>query len=233
VTIDAATAAALAQSEAQALLAIRDLRGLRAAAVKERRARRKAEDQLRRGTFEIVRLLVTLLERRLPETAEHGRRVGDLVGRLAQRAGLPEEDVRLIQTAALICDIGLITLPDSVARRMSHNVTPAVARRFQEHAQIGQVMLGPLNDFALLGTWIRHHHERWDGRGYPDQLAGTDIPLAARLIAVCDGYLASVSGDGGGDSARGWRLWHQDRGLYDPDILTLLDQELSTPASRA
>jgi response regulator RpfG family c-di-GMP phosphodiesterase len=139
--------------------------------------------------------------------------------------------VRLIQTAALICDIGLITLPDTVARRTSQTLTGPGARRYQEHAQIGQVMLGPLDAFAVLGTWIRHHHERWDGRGYPDQLAGTDIPPPARLIAVCDGYLASVGQEG--DGARGWRLWHQDSGLYDPEILTLLDQELSTPASRA
>jgi response regulator RpfG family c-di-GMP phosphodiesterase len=228
VSTDALELAILARSEAQTLRAIRDLRALRAAAVKERRARRHAEDQLRQSTFEIVKLLVNLLERRLPEIAAHGRRVADLAGRLAHRAGLPHEQVRLIQTAALICDIGLVTLPDSIVRRMSQNLTSSEARRYREHTQIGQAMLGPLNDFAALGVWIRHHHERWSGLGYPDQLAGQAIPFASRLIAVCDAYLSTASTEGG--SAHAWRLWQQDRGLYDPDVLNLLDQEFSQPS---
>ena len=94
-------------------------------------------------------------------------------------------------------------------------VTSSEARRFQEHPDIGQAMLGPLSDFASLGAWIRHHHERWSGQGYPDQLAGQAIPSPSRLIAVWDGYLSAVSKEGG--SAHAWRLWQQDRGLYDPD----------------
>jgi HD-GYP domain-containing protein (c-di-GMP phosphodiesterase class II) len=138
-----------------------------------------------------------LLERRLPEIAAHGSHVAALAGRLAHRAGLSDEQVRLIQTAALICDIGLVTLPDSIVRRMSQNLTRSEARRYREHPQISQAMLGPLSDFASLGVWIRHHHERWNGLGYPDQLAGEAIPFASRLIAACDAYLSAASNEGG------------------------------------
>jgi HD domain len=85
-------------------------------------------------------------------------------------------------------------------------------------------MLSAVDQLVAIATWIRHHHERWDGHGFPDRLAGPAIPMPSRIIALADGYLDAVGREGG--MATRWRSAQRAAGAYDPDLLEVLAAEL-------
>ncbi len=120
-------------------------------------------------------------------TVEHTQRVGDLSARLARGLGLSEDDVALIGRAAPLHDIGKIAIPDSILLKPGR-LTEEEFEVVKTHAVLGaRVLAGGAS--ALLRTAesiIRHHHERWDGAGYPERLAGDAIPVAARIVHVAD-----------------------------------------------
>jgi response regulator RpfG family c-di-GMP phosphodiesterase len=180
--------------------------------------------QLHRSLLEIVRLLLTSLEHRLPRRAAHCKEVARLAGKLAERAGMGIEAARRVQVAALVHDVGLTALPDAIVRRSPAELSMAARAQYQGHPAVGQRMLSSVAELTDIATWIRHHHERWDGRGYPDRLAGDAIPLAARIIALADGYLEAVGADSG--TARRWRDAQKFAGAFDPELLQVLDDEL-------
>jgi response regulator RpfG family c-di-GMP phosphodiesterase len=180
----------------------------------------KANLCLERGLLDTVRLLLSILERRLPERANRCREVARLAGRLGMRAELAPDMLRRVQVAALIFDIGLIGLPDPIIRQHAGRMPDAARLQFEQHAAIGQMMLSKVEPLAETATWIRHHHERWDGRGYPDRLAGPAIPLPSRIIALADGYLEAVQQEGG--TAPRWRSAQRAAGAFDPDLVEAL-----------
>lgn len=184
----------------------------------------QANARLRRGLLETVRLLVTSLEQRLPQRAAECREVARLAGRLAERAGMTPDEARWVQVAALVHDVGLTGLPDAILRRSPGELSMAASAQYQRHAVLGQHMLSVVPDLADMARWIRHHHERWDGRGYPDRLVGEAIPLPARIIALADGHLHATAFEGG--TAAQWRRAQATAGAYDPELLRLLDDEL-------
>jgi len=184
----------------------------------------KANRSLERGLLETVRLLLAFLERRLPERANRCREVARLAARLGRRAELAPEMLRRVQVAALIFDIGLIGLPDPIVRQRPARMPDAARLRFEQHAVIGQMMLSTVEPLAETAAWIRHHHERWDGRGYPDRLAGQAIPLPSRIIALADGYLEAVLQEGG--TAPRWRSAQRAAGAFDPDLVDALAAEV-------
>jgi putative nucleotidyltransferase with HDIG domain len=185
----------------------------------------EANASLHRGLLDSVRLLITFLERRLPNRANRCREVARLAGRLAERAGMSDEQMRQVQVAALVHDIGLISLPDAIVQRDPTRLPPTERGQYERHAVIGASMLGSIERLAEVATWIRHHHERWDGQGYPDRLAGEAIPLVSRIIALADGYLDAASREGG--TAQYWRHEQHVTGAYDPTVLVWLDDELA------
>jgi response regulator RpfG family c-di-GMP phosphodiesterase len=184
----------------------------------------QANARLHNGLLETVRSLLILVERRIPERANRCREIARLGGRLAARAGLSAEEARWVQLAALVHDIGLVVLPDSLLRTTPALLPAAVRGKYEQHPIVGQTMLQATSEEADLGRWIRHHHERWDGRGYPDGLAGAQIPLPSRIIALADGYLEAVSHEGG--TAALWRRDQLSTGAFDPELLRRLDDEL-------
>lgn len=111
---------------------------------------------------------------------------------LGQALGLGDEDLRLLGQAALLRDVGKIGLPDDLLRK-SGGLSDQERTRMQKHTVLGEQIVAPLRSTAALLPIIRHHHERWDGRGYPDGLAGDQIPLGARIVAIADAYNAMLS----------------------------------------
>jgi diguanylate cyclase (GGDEF)-like protein len=112
---------------------------------------------------------------------------------VAQVLGLPQSEVDRIRTASLLHDLGKLAIPDEILAKPDELVEPEW-RVVAEHPKIGQVVLeqaGALRDAA---TIVLHHHEWFDGRGYPHGLAGTDIPIGARIVAIADAYEAMVAG---------------------------------------
>jgi putative nucleotidyltransferase with HDIG domain len=133
-----------------------------------------------------LRSLARALDVRDPSTHRHSERVAELADQLATCAGWAENARVRLRSAALLHDVGKIAVPD----RILHKAGPLNAEEYEaikEHAEIGARIASEALDPEQVG-WIRHHHERWDGRGYPDALAGDAIPEGARILAVADAY---------------------------------------------
>ena len=130
-------------------------------------------------------------------TGGHSERVGIYAERLAREIagdyGLTEEDVLRIHYIGLVHDIGKIGVADNVLNK-SGRLTDEEYTLMKQHTEIGYEMMTSLGEgIKDLLAGIRHHHERYDGKGYPDRLSGTDIPLVARILALADSYDAMTS----------------------------------------
>jgi diguanylate cyclase (GGDEF)-like protein len=130
------------------------------------------------------------LKKGLPE-AEAERGVGELVARVSARMGFSSEHVELIRLAATLNDIGKVALPDELLTKPGP-LTPEERRALERHPQIGYRILDSLGADPV-ATWVLHHHERWDGSGYPGRLAGEHIPLGSRILFVADAYEAMTT----------------------------------------
>ncbi len=128
--------------------------------------------------------LALSIESRHPSFADHAARVADTAASLAQCAGWAPADVEALRQAALLHDIGKLAVPDSIIARTSP-LSDAERAQLQTHAAIGAEMLAPALT-AQQVAWVRHHHERWDGGGYPGRLARAAIPEGAQLLTLAD-----------------------------------------------
>jgi putative nucleotidyltransferase with HDIG domain len=160
----------------------------------ERRLEATAEQLTGRQAADRVALLQrmsALLEARDPYTHGHSRRVARHSERIARQMGLPRELIEEIRAAALVHDVGKINVPRSILNKPG-KLSEREFALIKRHAADGAAMVAELGD-AELTAIVRHHHERLDGTGYPDGLAGDDIPLGARIIAVADTFDAITS----------------------------------------
>ncbi|MCP4040831.1 MAG: response regulator, partial [Gammaproteobacteria bacterium] len=124
----------------------------------------------------------------------HSTRVADQAAKLAEEMGLDEMTVQNIYTAGLLHDIGMIGMPDELRRRSYFMLTEGDKEQVHKHPIKGQAALTALEPLHDVGLLIRAHHERFDGKGYPDGLKGDEIPLGARVLAVADSYDAYIYG---------------------------------------
>jgi hypothetical protein len=140
---------------------------------------------------EILGKLVQALEANDPYTHGHSRRVGRHSLMIAKTMGLPAEYVEKVFTAASIHDVGKLHLPPQILNK-PERLTDQEFEIVKEHPVIGAAMVSDLDNGEITAI-VRHHHERLDGRGYPDRLAGDAIPLGSRIIAVADTFDALTS----------------------------------------
>lgn len=139
-----------------------------------------------------VRSLVSTLDAKDPNTRGHSDRVALIARRLGVHLGLPVEDLRDIYLAGLLHDIGKIGVDDQILRKVG-TLTPAEFEQVKRHPVIGYNILSGLKNLQAVLPGVRHHHEAFSGRGYPDGLIGEAIPLMARILAVADSYDAMGS----------------------------------------
>lgn len=125
-------------------------------------------------------------------TGGHSRRVTQFTAQILKELGLHGPEVELIVTAARVHDIGKIGIPDEVLNKPG-KLTPEEWAIMETHPGRGAELLARYADFARGTDIVRHHHERWDGKGYPDRIACTNIPFGARVIAVADSFDAMTS----------------------------------------
>ena len=152
----------------------------------------KAYDDLReayRGTMESLRLAVDAKD---TYTKNHSDRVSYYAVLLAKKIGLPEEEVEIIRDGGLFHDIGKIGIPDSILQKTSP-LTDDEYSDIKNHPSIGAHILQPAKIFDKIIPIVKHHHERFDGRGYPSGLKGEDIPLCARIVCIADSFDAMTS----------------------------------------
>ena len=142
---------------------------------------------------QITAVLHAALAQRHPELDEHSNDVAEDVERLACAAGLDEETVQLVVRAGDLHDVGKLGIPDEIISKPG----PLTTREWEfmrQHTVMGERIIaaaGP--SLERVAPLVRASHERWDGGGYPDRLAGEEIPLGARMIAICDSFQAMLS----------------------------------------
>jgi HD-GYP domain-containing protein (c-di-GMP phosphodiesterase class II) len=168
----------------------------RAAQYSERLEREVAErtEELRETQLEIVSRLGRAVESRDADTGMHVDRMSALCHRLALAAGMPPAEAELLRHAAALHDVGKVGIPDRILRKPGR-FDDAERQVMESHTLIGADILGGSNSalIRLAAVIARSHHERWDGGGYPDGLSGEQIPLAARICAICDVFDALLS----------------------------------------
>jgi HD-GYP domain-containing protein (c-di-GMP phosphodiesterase class II) len=149
-------------------------------------------DSLRQSYLSTLRTLLLLLDARDNYTASHAQRVSSLACRLAEYLKLPEDLQAVMQEFAPLHDLGKVGIPDYILMKQSP-LTRAEKKACEQHPAVGEQILRPLRPDARALAMIRHHHEGWDGNGYPDGLAGEEIPLLARILHVVDVFDALLS----------------------------------------
>ncbi len=154
----------------------------------------QAHQELKQGFMSTVRVFSGLIELRGSKLAGHSRRVAELARGVAKRMDLDEVEVQNILMAALLHDIGKIGLSDDLLSRAFNSLPPEVRTKVMRHAETGQMVILGVNQLKEAALLIRHHHECFDGSGYPDQLVGLAIPLGARILAVTNDYDSLLMG---------------------------------------
>lgn len=151
--------------------------------------------------------LVAAIEARDRYTQQHSQRVTQLAVRIAEEMGCTQEEIDTIKFAGILHDIGKINISDAILLKKG-KLTQEETKVIQTHPLIGEKILRPLGLLPAEKAIVRHHHERWDGKGYPDGLVGEEVPLLARIIAVADSYDAMTSN-------RPYRLARNNRKALD------------------
>jgi HD-GYP domain-containing protein (c-di-GMP phosphodiesterase class II) len=149
-------------------------------------------DRLESANLSFATALVATVEARDRYTAGHSAAVAIYARDIAVRMGLSEEVQQLAHVSGLVHDVGKIGLPPGLLEKPG-SLTLEERRQMERHSEIGERILAKVDDYAEIAAIVRHHHERWDGEGYPDKLRGEDIPILSRIIAVADAYNAMTS----------------------------------------
>jgi diguanylate cyclase (GGDEF)-like protein len=144
------------------------------------------------GHGDVIVALASALQERDRYTGEHSENVVDLTARVGDALALDADEVSRVRTAALLHDIGKVGVPDEILHKPGPLTEPEW-KVMRQHPAIGERILRAIPGLGGVARIVRHEHERWDGKGYPDQLAGPAIPVGSRIILACDAYHAMTS----------------------------------------
>jgi putative nucleotidyltransferase with HDIG domain len=178
---DSRTRAFPAPERHLAELAAAQLGGLLAAFEHEERAQRLYRETLAS--------LSNALEAKDAVTSQHTEEVVRLAVAVAAELDLELDAVQSVELGAVLHDIGKVRVPEAILNKPGP-LTDEEWEIMRTHPEVGEEILRPIQSLQAILPIVRHHHERWDGAGYPDRLAGTAIPLGARIVSVCDAYRA-------------------------------------------
>jgi hypothetical protein len=143
--------------------------------------------QLEDSGQELLQVMVKAIEARDPYTSGHSLRVSEMSRAIAVELGLSAREIEQVETAALLHDVGKIHEEFAPLLRKEGRLTPEETALMQTHSSRSADLVGIISKFrGFIQDSVRHHHERWDGQGYPDGLSGRNIPLAARIILISD-----------------------------------------------
>ena len=178
-------------------------------------------------------VLLRALEERLPDLSDERTDVAELAADVARRLGLPDHEVEQVHHAAELHDVGKVAIPDAILQK-ADPLTDEDWQFIHQHTVIGERIISAAPALAHVARLVRSSHERWDGTGYPDRLAGESIPAGARILSVCDALAAMLSD-------RPYRLAvglpaalaELDRcagSQFDPEVVAAVAAVLTTPA---
>ncbi|MDI6813149.1 MAG: HD-GYP domain-containing protein [Desulfitobacteriaceae bacterium] len=147
---------------------------------------------MRQNYLETIKALVQALEAKDSYTSGHSERVADLAVAMAEELGMVEDKQEFVKYAGILHDVGKIGVDEGILNKKVPLLDSEWAA-IREHPVIGENIIKKINFLFDISTVVRHHHERYDGLGYPDGLIGGEIPLEARIIAIADTYDAMTS----------------------------------------
>lgn len=139
-----------------------------------------------------IKLIFTALQEKSVQEKEHSHRVSRYCLLIGRELGLDYKEILELETAGLMHDIGKIGIEEEILNKKGR-LSSDEWRIMKRHSEIGYRILSAANEFSDISTYVLHHHERWDGTGYPHKLKGEDIPLVSRIIAIADAYDAMTS----------------------------------------
>ncbi|HZX48382.1 MAG TPA: HD domain-containing phosphohydrolase [Nitrospirota bacterium] len=154
---------------------------------------------LEQNFIDFVRVFMSLLELKSQFLGSHCKRVAALSRRLADKTGLPSDEKLDIEVASLLEDIGVLGFPEKMLRKRDSELDPTEKALLQQHPVLGQTTLQHIKKLLSVSLLIRHHHERYDGSGYPDNLRGERIPAGSRIIAIADFFDKLINPSDGGE----------------------------------
>ncbi len=169
-----------------------DLLGLLASIIAAHRSNARVHMDLKDLMFGVIRALTAAIDAKDDYTSGHSERVARIAVRLAEAIGLGEHEQNDLYLMGLLHDIGKIGIDDRILKK-PEKLTNEEYRAIQSHVEIGVKILSDLKSLKHLLPGVEHHHEAYDGSGYPDGLRGEDIPLPARILAVADSFDAMSS----------------------------------------
>ena len=146
----------------------------------------KSHKQLQQSFSGTIEALTGLVEMRDRRASGHSRNVAELVNAMAEKLGLPASERQQLRSAGLLHDIGKIGMSDKIITKMPQDLEGKEIQAYRDHVVRGQAAVDMVPALREIGVLIRHHHERFDGNGFPDKLKGGAIPLGARMICTAD-----------------------------------------------
>jgi len=149
-------------------------------------------EKIQSSFLKTIESLARVLETKDSISREHGQRVTEIAVRLARGLELAPKDIENIRIASLLHDIGKLGVSEKILEKTNPLLEEEV-EHIHRHPLVAEKILGPIDDLQEIIRLIKHHHERWDGTGYPDKLKGEAIPLGSRILAVADSYDAMLS----------------------------------------
>jgi diguanylate cyclase (GGDEF)-like protein len=154
-------------------------------------ARERIERLERNSRISAVRALAAAVDARNPDSQSHAQRVAERVAQFGRFLEMSEDGVRALELLAVVHDVGQIAVADAVLKKPG-SLSPSDWEQMRRHPEHGQRILASTGLTELVPA-VRSHHERWDGAGYPDGLAGAEIPFEARVLALCDAYETMIA----------------------------------------
>jgi len=146
----------------------------------------KKNESLNKNYESSIYVLTEVIELRNTSLKRHCNSVTEIAVNIAKDLNLRPEEIENIRVASLLHDIGKIGFPDSLIHKDPVDMSPGEILEYRKHPLRGQITVDPVENLREAGILIRHHHERYDGNGFPDGLAGQNIPLGARIISIAD-----------------------------------------------
>jgi len=143
------------------------------------------ESRSKQAALDVIRALVCAVETKDPYTRRHSEQVAHYATHLAARMNLPRETIETVYAASMLHDVGKIGVPDGILTKPGA-LTSEEFESIRRHPALGETIVGNIACFASEARLVRHHHENWNGTGYPDGLTGEEIPVGARLIRIAD-----------------------------------------------
>jgi diguanylate cyclase (GGDEF)-like protein len=151
-----------------------------------------SDEAIQHPTFDALQGLVFAVDTKDRYTRRHSEDVARYAVFLGRQLGFSGEQLEQLRLVGLLHDVGKVGVPDAILRKPGH-LTPEERDIIEQHVALGDLIVRDLPDIEIVRAGVRYHHERWDGAGYLDHLSGDEIPLIARVMAVCDAFSAMTT----------------------------------------